>query len=552
MTASYDGTVEGASVDITSDEAEKLWVDGFVIITPEEAVNEIGDPHTFVVTATAVGVVPESWELSYGWIGGAPESESLSGPTVDEEGMTASWELVINSSVAGTFVASATVSVDFGSLVLVRSTDGEGQNSEPASKEYVDALLLAEDAFYITCMNTPITFELVAFDPRIDLDDLDAHPLVFDIQGAPEHGIASGDLDAVAYSDPDRAAVTVTYTPDPNYLGSDTITFRVADRFGEFALGVVEIEVVDCGDEPVGGGGALTAPLVISEVAWLGTPANTEQQWIELANTVGEPVDLTGWILRWRRRHPATPEERRWKEVELEGYIEPYGFYVLERITDEVICDVDADLVYDTEPPYDLYFNPEGDVIELLDSLGNVADTANADNPERDGWIAGYGVDEGHPLGTMERIDLLAPDTDDNWKGNLNIITTGLDVEQNCLVATPWAVNEETLIRQSADRSPRIVRQGAVVTLAAVSREVCAQVPCLPRATLTAADAAVGGAGTVLEPERQLMVIQGERVPGTHNYRFRVNTGELEPGDYSVWISMGGISFHHERIRVVP
>jgi len=674
VTASYDGLVEGASVDITSNEAEKDWVDGYVEITPQADTNELGDPHVFVVTAYAEGVQPTSWELS-GFTVTPDPSEGpsiISGPVVADDGLSAAWQVEINHNAEETFTALAEVTIVLGGLTVVRETDGTGQNSSPATKEYVELYLLAEDASYTVCMNESITFDLVGRDPLADPDE---HPLTFTIQGAPENGVVSGELDAVVYDDPDRAAVEVTYTPNPNFLGTDTITFRVTDPFGEFAIGVVDIEVVDCGDEPVGGGGAVGAPIAINEIAWQGTPASISHQWVELLNTVGERVDLDGWILRWRRRDPVSaqanlvyvadgeeatgrgsegepageaggdgaspvqyetrvtlsPAEAEfragdtqeltalvevwdggawraapdggtvafsfveneaqaefvspsrvtlsdgtgkdhvsiradgtgkvevlaeyrepWKEVELEGYVEPHGYYVLERESDTVICDLEADLIYDTEPPYELYFTPEGDVIELLDSFGNLMDTANADNPDRTGWAAGYGTDGGHELGTMERIDPLAPDIDDNWQGNRRIITTGIDADLNCIIGTPGAINEETLIRQAAERLPREVGVGAVLAFSAQAPEPCADEDCLPRATLTRVDPAVGGAGTLVEPEVEQVVISGQREPRTRNFVFRLDTSGLEPGEYSVWISMGGQAFHHERIRLVP
>ncbi len=674
VTASYDGLVEGASVDIGSNEAEKDWIDAYVEITPQDDTNELGDPHMFVVTAYAEGGQPTSWELS-GFTVTPDPSEGpsiISGPVVADDGLSATWQVEINHNAEETFTALAEVSIVLGGLTIVRETDGTGQNSSPATKEYVELYLLAEDASYTVCMNDSITFDLVGRDP---LADPDAHPLTFTIQGAPENGVVSGELDAVIYDDPDRAAVEVTYTPNPNFLGSDTITFRVTDPFGEFAIGVVDIEFVDCGDEPVGGGGAVGAPIAINEIAWQGTPASISHQWVELLNTVGERVDLDGWMLRWRRRDPVSAQanlvyvadgeaatergsegepageagrdgaspvqyETRvtlsptegeykpgdtqeltalvevwdggawraapdggsvtfglvenaaqaevvtssrvtladgtgkahvsiradgtgkvevlaeyrepWKEVELEGYIEPHGYYVLERESDKVICDLEADLIYDTEPPHKLYFTPEGDVIELLDSFGNLMDTANVDNPDRTGWAAGYGTDGGHELGTMERIDPLGPDVDDNWKGNHRIITTGVDAEYNCIIGTPGAINEETLIRQVAGRLPREVTAGAVLVYSAQAPEPCWEEDCLPRATLTRVDPAVGGAGTLVDPVREQIAIRGQREPGTSNFEFRLDTSGLEPGEYSVWISMGGRSFYHERISLVP
>jgi len=177
-----------------------------------------------------------------------------------------------------------------------------------------------------TCKNTPITFDLVARDLNIffDPENPDApqiHPLVFSILGAPENGTVSGNLANVTYTADHYARVTVTYTPTLDFLGVDTVTFVVEDPFEEFATGTVVIDVTECEEEVVGTGGFIPPEVVINEIAWGGTKISSDDEWIELVNNTGETIDLSGWTLRWRRKHPTTPEERKWKVVELAGRI---------------------------------------------------------------------------------------------------------------------------------------------------------------------------------------------------------------------------------------
>jgi hypothetical protein len=42
---------------------------------------------------------------------------------------------------------------------------------------------------------------------------------------------------------------------------------------------------------------AASSPVVISEVAWAGTAASPNDEWIELYNRSQGPVDLAGWTL---------------------------------------------------------------------------------------------------------------------------------------------------------------------------------------------------------------------------------------------------------------
>jgi hypothetical protein len=547
----------------------------------------------------------------------------------------------------------------------------------------------------------------------------------------------SGNLGAVTYSAPHTAAVSVVYTPQLDFVGTDFITYMVSDPTGAFAVGEVRITVEDCGERIAGGGGAVGPRIVINEVAWGGTQADPRHEWIELYSSMDEPIDLTGWTLRWRHKQPKTVLERYVKVVELRGTIKPYGFYLMERRTDDVVSDIKADLVYEdtgpvvisevawggtaaspedewieltnvtestidltgwtlrwrlTQPttaeerewkvvklqgtiaPYATYLlergndevvrdiradliynvalddrgevlelldptgkvvdtanawigrtgwaagygrdgaapyatmervnlfgpdvpqnwranqgiitrgrdrlgnalvgtaravnertllwaypdvNPEefptdlvalpftlelsdrGEVLELVDPVGRVVDTANADHPERDGWAAGYGLQGAPIFATMERVAPWLPDLDQNWRANQDIVINGLGADGKCLVATARATNEPLLIRFAEGLVPQVVQRGEVVTIAVAVPPAYDKVPCLPRPVVTRVDEVAGGAGAVLPFEQAKRVLVGKRVGETNNYEFQFATAELEPGTYRLWISLG-------------
>ncbi|MDY0341319.1 MAG: lamin tail domain-containing protein, partial [Coriobacteriia bacterium] len=572
-------TVETNGLGGSTGPATKAYVSGYIAITPGQATNPVGDPHTFVITAHAQGAAPSSWSLSYTVVP-TPGSESLSGPTVAPDGMSATWNLTINSAAAGVFLATPTVTMTFpGGTQVVRTTDGLGGSTVPAQKTYVqgrinlsplsainevgdphtlvalvettsdgfawfptpgvrvtfsivggtasfvgdgstaittgvgqataqivsaapgtvviqavsdlfgdgtfvrttgttgnganasktyadarisitpleatnpvgtnhtvtalvevnagagwvpapdgtpvvftlltnaaratfvtasttttrggvtsvtvvaenpggatlraitdvtiaglvlrretgsgganspDALKnwvrnneppTAESLSLVTCQNTPLTFSLRGSDPDLTPADPASHPLTFTIMGAPTYGALSGNLSAVTYRAPHEASVDVVYAPQLDFLGTDFITYTVTDPTGAFAVGAIRITVEDCGEEIAGGAGALGPRLVINEIAWGGTAANQNHEWVELYSSFDEPLDLTGWTLRWRRKQPATVLEQYVKVVELAGTIDPDGFYLLERRTDEVVSDIEADLIYDDGGP---------------------------------------------------------------------------------------------------------------------------------------------------------------------------------------------------------
>ena len=166
---------------------------------------------------------------------------------------------------------------------------------------------------------------------------------------------------------------------------------------------------------------------------------------IEIRNIGGEPIDLTGWILRWRKKQPVTTEDFQWKVVPLSGELQASAtpvceladrepepavefvkreiddlswfvvarpvefdesYVLLERKSDLTISNVDANIVYDDVVPYSMELSNEGDIIELLDADGEIVDTANAFPSHYGSWPAGNALTRG----TMERTDPLGPD----------------------------------------------------------------------------------------------------------------------------------------------
>ncbi|MCR4392179.1 MAG: lamin tail domain-containing protein, partial [Candidatus Acetothermia bacterium] len=413
----------------------------------------------------------------------------------------------------------------------------------------VDNPPAAQDQTVITCMDVPLNLTLVGRDPDLGLVPPTERSLSFSILGAPLHGTISGNLTVVSYTLPDLASVNVTYTPAPGFVGTDAFTFMVQDPYGLFATATVLINVDRCGQEEVAGAaGAAASPVVINEVAWGGTNASPEDQWIELANTTDQAIDLTGWILRWRRKQPATPEEAKWKVVELRGEIPAHGYYLLERRHDNVVSDISADLVYDTEPPHLLRLSGLGEVMELVDPDGNVVDMANADNPNRDGWAGGSGAP--HPA-TMERIDPASPDRDDNWTANRGIVVNGFDARKALLTGTAGATNEETVIQGVGPGIPQLVRQGERIAVFATLPAPVHELKEVPRVTLALVDGVAGGAGAFVAPEVQAGAVSERRLPGTPNCEVLVDTSRLAPGTYRVWITLGPQTFLALTIQVI-
>ena len=95
----------------------------------------------------------------------------------------------------------------------------------------------------VTTQGTSVSFTLKATDVDLDPSAVGGYGLVFEIVDGPAHGELSGDLTAVTYTSPDTASVEVTYTPEPEFTGTDSITFSVTDQFGAFDMAKIPIGV---------------------------------------------------------------------------------------------------------------------------------------------------------------------------------------------------------------------------------------------------------------------------------------------------------------------
>ena len=155
--------------------------------------------------------------------------------------------------------------------------------------------------------------------------------------------------------------------------------------------------------------------VVINEVAWSGTTANSNHEWIELYNTTNSAIDLTDWMLA---AVDGTPN------ITLSGSIAGHGYYLLERTGDGTVSDIIADKIYTGA------LSDTGESLELRNSSGQLIDTANADGGS---WPGGNTAEKK----SMERINPLLPDSDDNWATNDGITINGIDEADNPILGTP-------------------------------------------------------------------------------------------------------------------
>ncbi|MBI4672491.1 MAG: lamin tail domain-containing protein [Chloroflexi bacterium] len=167
----------------------------------------------------------------------------------------------------------------------------------------------------------------------------------------------------------------------------------------------------------------IAGAVVINEVAWSGTRANSADEWIELYNTTNAAIDLSGWTLQADDGAP---------NITLSDSIPALGYYLLERTDDNTVSDIAADLIYTGA------LGNGGEQLRLRDALANVIDTANGDGGA---WPAGTSA----PACSMERQDALLTDTDTNWATNDDVTRNGLDAKGNPICGTPKQQNSASL-----------------------------------------------------------------------------------------------------------
>lgn len=133
--------------------------------------------------------------------------------------------------------------------------------------------------------------------------------------------------------------------------------------------------------------------VVINELAWMGTTTSSANEWIELYNTTGSSISLTGWTLR---SADGTPN------VALSGSIGAFGYYLLERTDDTTVTGITADKIYTGA------MGDGGELMELKDSGNVLIDSAS----QSGAWFAGSTTGRS----TMSRIDVNASGTASaNW-----------------------------------------------------------------------------------------------------------------------------------------
>jgi uncharacterized repeat protein (TIGR01451 family) len=132
-----------------SDDATKKWAAARISITPD-ATNEVGQPHTFVVTlekdpGTGTYVAASSEDVDYtltGSNGAAPILDAVASTCDDPGNNTDSngqCTLTFTSNTAGKVTGHASATLSIGGATVTAATNGTGGSTDDAVKTFVDA-----------------------------------------------------------------------------------------------------------------------------------------------------------------------------------------------------------------------------------------------------------------------------------------------------------------------------------------------------------------------------------------------------------------------------
>ncbi|MBF8257307.1 MAG: hypothetical protein HW375_2214, partial [Anaerolineales bacterium] len=151
--------------------------------------------------------------------------------------------------------------------------------------------------------------------------------------------------------------------------------------------------------------------ILVNEVAWAGTQASANDEWIELWNPGSAPIHLDGWLL----------SDDNDVRIDLGGSVPAGGYVLLERTDDGTISDLPAQAVYTGA------LSDDGEILRLIDPSGHEVDVVN---PGGEAWPAG----DDQARASMERVE-------DGWVTFTGDVGRGLDAGAWPVWGSPGGIN---------------------------------------------------------------------------------------------------------------
>ncbi|MBI5731906.1 MAG: lamin tail domain-containing protein, partial [Candidatus Magasanikbacteria bacterium] len=170
-----------------------------------------------------------------------------------------------------------------------------------------------------------------------------------------------------------------------------------------------------------------TPRVVINEIAWGGTQASANDEWMELYNGSDFPVDLSGWTLS------DNGDININFSSSTNAVIPARGFYLLERTSDQTIATLAANYIYKGS------LKDSGEKLELRNVNGRLIDEVNC----RERWFAGRNAYE---RASMERKNSAGLGSDPaNWKNTTMAVWRAQDADGAAIAGTPAGPNSSLI-----------------------------------------------------------------------------------------------------------
>lgn len=246
-TTAPDGSLAGPN---GSGPSTKDYVDGSVALSPLNAENAVGAPHTFHVTVNAyhpagvsasfTSIVPVLTEAS-GTPAPTTDTSTCGSPVLSNSGDTAGCTVTINSSSSGTYHLNATTHIRFtksgvSDLTIVRSTDSgiavSGPNGTGEATKVYDAPHVTIDPTAVNEIGHQHVFTVTAYsipNSTTTFDSIDVS--VLDSGGNPPGTMSTTcnnpTLSTVAGADQASCTVTVDNTTPDVFTAGATVHLTV-------------------------------------------------------------------------------------------------------------------------------------------------------------------------------------------------------------------------------------------------------------------------------------------------------------------------------------
>ncbi|KYC41014.1 hypothetical protein WA1_23080 [Scytonema hofmannii PCC 7110] len=329
-----------------------------------------------------------------------------------------------------------------GNLKFKPGTDGNGDNYSNFQFKVSDGTDLSASAytmgFNVAAVNDAPSFNIGAdrsADASTGVQTVDAWATGFNPGGSTDELTQS----LVAYHIVSNSN-SVIFAVAPMIDATGKLTYTPAASLGKTGNAIIGVTVQDNGGTEKGGvdtsttqffnvtvnGNIASRDIVINEVAWMGTSADSNAEWIELYNTTNKDIDLGGWTIK-------SSSGGLNITIPTGAVIKGGQYFLLEGGTDETIKDIFADLVFTGT------LSNAGESLTLKTPDNVAIDTANEAG---DAWSAGVYATGSPNVGiSMERGNPKLVDADSNWHNNNGVKRNGTDANGNPIYGTPKATN---------------------------------------------------------------------------------------------------------------